>query len=175
MSETAAAPAAAATEQQKLKLESSDGAVFEVDRQAALMSVLIKNLLEDMGDTDAPIPLPNVTKPILEKVIEYIVFHRDDPPPPQEDEFDDGPRRTDDIEPWDEKFMTVDHEQLFSIILAANYLEIKPLLDLGCKTVANMIKGKTPEQIRETFKIVNDFTPEEEAQIRKENEWAEER
>lgn len=45
--------------------------------------------------------------------------------------------------------------------------------DVGCKTVANMIKGKTPEEIRKLFNIQNDFTPEEEAQIRKENEWAE--
>lgn len=37
-----------------------------------------------------------------------------------------------------------------------------------------MIKGKTPEEIRRQFNIVNDFTPEEEAQIRGENRWAEE-
>lgn len=57
--------------------------------------------------------------------------------------------------------------------------ELTPLLrvssEVGCKTIANMIKGKTPEQIRELFGIENDFTPEEEAQIRKENEWAEDR
>lgn len=57
---------------------------------------------------------------------------------------------------------------------AANYLDIKGLLDVGCKTVANMIKGKSPEEIRKTFNIQNDFTPEEEDQIRRENEWAEE-
>jgi Skp1 family, dimerisation domain len=34
--------------------------------------------------------------------------------------------------------------------------------DVGCKTVANMIKGKTPEEIRKLFNIVNSFTPEEE-------------
>lgn len=52
---------------------------------------------------------------------------------------------------------------------AANYLDIKPLLDVGCKSVANMIKGKSAEEIRRTFNITNDFTPEEEAQIKKEN------
>jgi hypothetical protein len=62
-----------------------------------------------------------------------------------------------------------------TVLQAANYLDIKALLDVGCKTVANMIKGKSPEEIRKTFNIQNDFTPEEEDQIRRENEWAEDR
>ena len=45
---------------------------------------------------------------------------------------------------------------------------------MTCKTVANMIKGKSPDEIRRTFNIKNDFTPEEEEQIRKENAWCEE-
>lgn len=32
----------------------------------------------------------------------------------------------------------------------------------GCKSVADKIRGKSPEEIRATFGIVNDFTPEEE-------------
>ena len=55
---------------------------------------------------------------------------------------------------------------------AANYMNIKSLLDLTCMTVANMIKGKTPEEIRKTFNIRNDFTPEEEEEVRRENQWA---
>ena len=39
-------------------------------------------------------------------------------------------------------------------------------MDVTCKTVANMIKGKTPEEIRKTFNIENDFTPSEEEQVR---------
>ncbi|KAK1908906.1 hypothetical protein P3342_006786 [Pyrenophora teres f. teres] len=51
-----------------------------------------------------------------------------------------------------------DQEMLFEIILAANYLDIKALLDVGCKTVANMIKGKSPDEIRKTFNIGNNNT-----------------
>ncbi|KAJ1553907.1 suppressor of kinetochore protein mutant, partial [Cladochytrium tenue] len=137
-------------------------------------SVLIKNMLEDVGDADdQPIPLPNVSGPIMAKVIEYATAHKDDPPPLPEE--DSKPKSSDDIEDADREFMNVDQGTLFELILAANYLDMKNLLDLGCKTVANMIKGKTVEEIRRTFNITNDFTPEEEEQIRKENEWCEDR
>lgn len=67
-----------------------------------------------------------------------------------------------------------DNDTLFNLTLAANYMDIRPLLDLCCAKIASMIKDKTPEQIRINFDIVNDFTPEEEAQIREENKWADE-
>lgn len=46
----------------------------------------------------------------------------------------------------------------FLKVFFANYLEIKTLLDMGCKVVANKIKGKIAQEIRETFGIVNDLT-----------------
>jgi S-phase kinase-associated protein 1 len=45
-------------------------------------------------------------------------------------------------------------------------------MELGCKTVADMIRGKSTEEIREILNVENDFTPEEEAQIKRENQWA---
>lgn len=63
---------------------------------------------------------------------------------------------------------------LFNLTLAANYLDIKPLLDLCCAKISSLIKNKTPEEIRVNLDIVNDFTPEEEAQLRQENKWVEE-
>ena len=66
-----------------------------------------------------------------------------------------------------------DTETTFEIILAANYLDCKSLLELMCAYVASMIKGKEPEEIRKTFNIKNDFSPEEEQKIRDENKWVE--
>jgi S-phase kinase-associated protein 1 len=150
-----------------VKLAASDAPEnpLEVPYSVAIMSVTIKNILEDFGGaTDVPVPLHNVTAKMLAKVVEYCTYH--DAHPQEE--------KKDDILPWDKDFCAVDQTTLFELILAANYLDIKPLLDLACKTVANMIKGKTPEEIRKTFNIKNDFTPEEEEKIRKENEWCEE-
>ncbi|KAK2971039.1 hypothetical protein RJ640_030953 [Escallonia rubra] len=56
--------------------------------------------------------------------------------------------------------------------MAANYLDIKSLLDLTCQAVADMIKGKNPEEIRKTFNIKNDFSKKEEEEIRRETPWA---
>ena len=160
---------------EQVKLQSQDGQVFSVDLKVAQMSQTVKNLLDDIGVTEVAIPLPNVTGKILTKVIEYCKHHIENPTPVAEGDDKADEKRTDNILPWDKEFCEVDQATLFELILAANYLDIKDLLDLTCKTVANMIKGKTPEEIRKTFNIKNDFTPEEEEQVRKENEWCEER
>ncbi|GAD97922.1 sulfur metabolite repression control protein C [Paecilomyces variotii No. 5] len=164
---------AAATGSNMITLTSSDGVDITIEREVAERSILIKNMLEDLGDSGEAIPIPNVNESVLKKVIEWCTHHKNDPPSTGDE--DDSRRKTTDIDEWDQKFMQVDQEMLFEIILAANYLDIKALLDVGCKTVANMIKGKSPEEIRKTFNIQNDFTPEEEDQIRRENEWAEDR
>ncbi|CCF32791.1 E3 ubiquitin ligase complex SCF subunit scon-3 [Colletotrichum higginsianum] len=169
---------AAEKKDSKIWVQSNDNITIPVDRVVAERSMLIKNMLEDVGDDsisqENPIPIPNVNEAVLRKVIEWCEHHRNDPVQTQDDE-NDARKKTTEIEEWDQKFMQVDQEMLFEIILASNYLDIKPLLDVGCKTVANMIKGKSPEEIRKTFNITNDFTPEEEEQIRRENEWAEDR
>jgi len=159
-----------------ITLQSNDGVAVTIKRKVAERSMLIKNMMEDLGEgaNDTAVPIPNVNEQVLKKVIEWCEHHQNDPPATQDDDSDSR-KKTTDIEEWDQKFMQVDQEMLFEIILASNYLDIKPLLDVGCKTVANMIKGKSPEEIRKTFNITNDFTPEEEEQIRRENEWAEDR
>ncbi|GER38791.1 SKP1-like protein [Striga asiatica] len=159
----------------KIVLRSSDGEVFEVDESVAVESQTIKHMIEDEC-ADNVIPLPNVTGKILSKVIEYCKRHVDAAATANaaraEDKLASTANTEDDLKAFDVDFVKVDQSMLFDLILAANYLNIKSLLDLTCQTVADMIKGKTPEEIRKTFNIKNDFTPEEEEEVRRENQWA---
>uniref|UniRef100_A0A0E9X2H4 SKP1 component POZ domain-containing protein n=1 Tax=Anguilla anguilla TaxID=7936 RepID=A0A0E9X2H4_ANGAN len=70
-----------------IKLQSSDGEIFEVDVEIAKQSVTIKTMLEDLGmddeGDDDPVPLPNVNAAILKKVIQWCTHHKDDPLPPR--------------------------------------------------------------------------------------------
>ena len=159
----------------QIKLQSSEGESFPVDVEIAKKSVTIKTMLEDLGieEGEEAVPLPNVDAPILQKVIDWATQHRDDPSLPEEDE--NTQKKPVEISEWDQDFLNVDQSILFELILAANYLDIKGLLDVTCMSVANMIRGKSPEQIRQHFNIKNDFSPEEEDRVRKENEWSEDK
>ena len=71
------------------------------------------------------------------QVLEYCEHHRGERLPTTDSESQDETRkRTTDISEWDQKFISVDQEMLFEIILAANYLDIKPLLSVLKKIIS---------------------------------------
>src|ERR1700733_10836990 len=73
------------------------------------------------------------------QVLEYCEHHRGERLPTTDAESQDETRkRTTDISEWDQKFIAVDQEMLFEIILAANYLDIKPLLYVLIVMVSNL-------------------------------------
>ncbi|RUS32699.1 Skp1 family, tetramerization domain-containing protein [Jimgerdemannia flammicorona] len=59
----------------KITFTSLDNKNFPIDKEVAQRSVFIKNMLEDVGKSDAPIPLPNVNSKILRKVIKWYEYH----------------------------------------------------------------------------------------------------
>ena len=155
-----------------VKIKSKDGQIFDVTLGTIKKSKLIMTMLEQLGDSTDAIPLPNVDGSTLKKVIEWLEHHKEEPEPAEEESDPLRMRISTDISEWDKEFFTVDQPTLQAYILAANYLSIKPLLDIGCKTVANMIKGKTTEQLRDLFGLEDDFTDEERAAIKREYAWA---
>ena len=152
-----------------ITLVSSDGEKMQVTAKAAQRSQLVKGIIEDYPD-DAEVPLNNVKSNILKKIKEYLDHYQDSDPKEIERPLA-SQNYQECIDTWDYEFINVDLDLIFEIILAANYMDIKPLLELASSKVASIIKGKTPEEIRKTFNIQNDFTPEEEQQIREENQW----
>jgi S-phase kinase-associated protein 1 len=66
----------------------------------------------------------------------------------------------------------VDTDTLYHLLMAGNLMGVEGVLELAVQRTAELIRGKSPEEIRDTFKIANDFTPEEEEEIIKENAWA---
>merc|ERR1712038_1959203 len=149
-----------------ISLQSCDGQVFPVNIDIARQSMTLRNMIEDLGiedlDENEIVPLPNVNAAILKKIIAWCTTH-----------YKNGESDLSSSE-CDLEYLNIDDGTLFELILAANYLDISQLLEVCCKQVANMIKGKSAEEIRARFNIQNDFTKAEEEQIRKENEWCEE-
>lgn len=96
-------------------------------------------MLEDLGDETLAetIPISNVSfgatlvngvntltsnvqvnEAVLRKVILWCEHHKNDPPASSEDDSDSR-KKTTDIDEWDQKFMQVDQEMLFEIILVS--------------------------------------------------------
>lgn len=153
-----------------IKLKSSDDVTFKVSVKVAKMSRTLSHMIEDMhidGDSDEAIPIANITGDILKKVLEYcecyVGIWRFDVVAKMEK------GRT--LKPWEKEFCSGGQDEVAEILLAANYLDIGPLLEMTCQYVANIIVGKTPDEIRAVFNIENDFTPEEEEGHRKETVW----
>ena len=152
-----------------ISLKTKDDHIFKMEVRYALKSKTIKALFdwddinneEEITDeiTNEHIPL-DIKLEILTKINMFLEKN-------DTSEID---------EQWNNNFIeNINDDVLFEIILAANYLDIKDLLDLSCKKVADDIKKcKTPQEIRRRYNIKNDFTPEEEEEIRKENDWCEE-
>ena len=59
------------------------------------------------------------------------------------------------LAPWEHDFITRNQGDLYDLLLAANYLDIKRLLDIITASGAKLIRGKDPDDIRRTFHVVD--------------------
>lgn len=126
-------------------LKSADGALFRVSQEEIKHSILLRNIIGDniptTGETgesiipeentiqeqvvlapgEEPIPLANVTGPVLAKVIEWLRHHKGDPVLNEEDteRSQEKAQSTKDVQisDWDTQFINVEQGTLFEIIL----------------------------------------------------------
>ncbi|XP_051190378.1 SKP1-like protein 1B [Lolium perenne] len=144
----------------EITIVSSDKHEFHLPEAVALVSGSIRTQIETFhlssADTSITLKLLDVTATPLAMVLEYC----------RRKAADGG---------WDDRdFIGRDVRQglLYDILYAATNLEVEGLVDLACKRVAEMIRGKPPAEIRRMFGIEEDgFTPEQRDEIRRDNSW----
>jgi S-phase kinase-associated protein 1 len=86
---------------------------------------LVVNYMKEHKGVEPPI----IEKPLRSKVMKDVCPHK-----------------------WDADYIDKigdTRQQLYDLILAANYMDIKSLLHLGCAKVASLIKGQPLEKIKE--------------------------
>jgi len=128
---------------------SDDKTTFEVQADYVTMSKLVLNILE--GDQKATrIQVKQVDGETLEKIVEYIQHHKGKEPAEIAKPIRSVKMEKIVEDPWDATFINgLPKRALFQLILGANYMDCKSLLHLGCAKVATMIKGKSPEEIKQ--------------------------
>ncbi|KAH9373617.1 hypothetical protein HPB48_014786 [Haemaphysalis longicornis] len=169
----------------KIRLQSSDGVFLEVPLAVLNVSATIRDILRSLplGAEGEVVPLPKVHSSVLAKVLEWARHHWKDKEPETREQRAErnrwmGPtiavKFYDVVSEWDERFLSsVDERMLVAIMNAANYLNIKALLDTACTFVAHHLRGKSTAEMRKILNINSDFTPAEEARLRIENAFCE--
>jgi len=123
-----------------VNLISKEGESHPVKIEVAKMSKLVEATIDDEGDEEThDVPLPNVKSSVLAKVIEYCEHYKTEEmttitTPLKSSKIEDL------VQPWYAEFVRIDQVMLFELVTAANFMDIKPLLDLTCLAVSVMIK-----------------------------------
>ncbi|XP_023314793.1 S-phase kinase-associated protein 1-like [Trichogramma pretiosum] len=134
-----------------LHLQSSDGVVFDVELAIAKRSYMVKTMIESLGEDslDEVLPLPDIKSDILGKVIEFATHHKNDPMPNQY-----GKNEKTRMTEWDQTFLEVDLDTLFELTRAANYLDMKDLLDLVTQAISRHFYEKSIDELNKTSEIL---------------------
>ena len=152
-----------------IKLISEENEIFFIDKKAAKKSQLLKDCMDDDEDFKE-LNLIKVNSKYLKLIIEFLEHYKDSEPKIPERPLSDRFEKL--VDEWTKNFFSkLKLDDIFSLILSSNFMNIKCLIDLCCAYIADTIKGKTPEEIRLIFNINNELTTEEENQIREENQW----
>ena len=145
-----------------------------LSKESAKLSNVWSAMIDEDDEEDTQIPLTegsNIAFATLQWVAEWCTFHSTHPLSTIEKPLRSPQLSECGVQEWDEQFIDKPQEDVFNLIKAANFLDIQGLLDLACAKIASLIRGKSPEEIRQTFNITNDYTPEEEAAVLEENAW----
>lgn len=142
------------SDEQMITLLASDGEKFTVPFKVARLSRMIREAIGEDDEIEDEFPIPKVNSLTLKLVVEYCTKYAETPM-----DSIDTPLKGETIEEivtpkWYASWCkNMDRETVFNLVAAANYLDIKPLLDLTCLGVAVAIKGKSVDELRAIFNL----------------------
>lgn len=93
---------------------------------------MLDDVDQGADDANSVIDLPNVDEKTLELVNKFCSHYNENKGVTLE---------------WEATFFDVPTNVMIDLMIASNYLDIPPLLDLSCKSFAKILKSKTPEEI----------------------------
>lgn len=153
-------------------LVSMDGDSFVVDAAAIVVSKLLDAMV-DGPSAAKEIPLPNMRSSVVAKVVEFCQHNRTEPMKKIPQPIPHGNAVGDYVQEWYSAFVGgLGDELLFETLLAANYLDLPPLLEICAATIGLRMMNKTPDEVRREFNIKEPFSPEVERTLREENKWS---
>ncbi|GAU35888.1 hypothetical protein TSUD_383800 [Trifolium subterraneum] len=136
-----------------ISLKTSDGTIFEVDPALAKTMKTVQAIIDEADADISIIPIHNVLSQHMNMIIEYYNLSVA------------GKAKEFSVE-------KLDNDDLKEFLLAVHYLNMEDLFEFLTQVVADRIEKRSVGYVRKYFGIESDFTPEEYAAIRKQNDWA---
>ncbi|ETO20274.1 glycoprotein FP21 precursor [Reticulomyxa filosa] len=96
------------------------------------------------------IPIKKVKGEILALIVEYLKHHNGKIPAEIAKPIRSVKMEKIVEDKWDADFINnMSKKVIFQVILGANYMDVPSLLHLGCAKIATLIKGKSPDEIKQ--------------------------
>ena len=124
-----------------LKLQSSEGEVIQVDCDLVKQMLTIQTMIDDLGDQDddGVIPIPNVNSEVLHKIISWTQKYKEE-------------TDKESMLLWqNEYFENESVTKILEIILGADYLDVKSLMNESCRSILTKEDGNDLEEALEHF------------------------
>lgn len=155
--------------ERKIELITTNDKVFKLDLQDIKYMNTLKLCLEDCLDENyiqqCKIPIL-ITEKIFNFVVDFINLikkYEPDRDPMIKNKYKII------LSEWQISFIqSMNEDELFQVINAANYLEFNYLLDITLQHVANELSKKSIDEIENMFELVDPLTDDEEKQLRNE-------
>lgn len=117
-------------------------------------------------------PLPRVNSASFERIVKYYEYSKGKTIAKIE-----KPLKTNKLpdiikDEWLRKFIDLPTKDLSELLMACDFLKLEDLKQLAACVIATRLFGKTPEEIRTEFAVDPELTPDQDKQLKRFFQWA---